>query len=40
MVVGGHYPISITWSLGIVAFLLAGSVLASLIFPAKTRQPD
>jgi tellurite resistance protein TerC len=37
MVIGKHYPIPIDWSLGVVAILLAGSVLGSLIFPAKTR---
>jgi len=35
MVIGSHYPIPIGWSLGVVAVLLAGSALASLILPAK-----
>ena len=37
MVIGSHYPIPIGWSLGVVAVLLAGSAMVSLIFPAKKR---
>ena len=35
MVIGGHYPIPIGWSLGVVAVLLAGSVAASLLLPSR-----
>jgi len=35
MVIGGHYPIPIGWSLGIVGSLLAGSVAASLLLPSR-----
>lgn len=38
MVIGGHYPIPIGWSLGIVGSLLAGSVAASLLLPSRPRK--
>ena len=38
MVIGGHYPIPIGWSLGVVGSLLAGSVVASLLSPSRARK--
>ncbi len=40
MVVADAYPISIGWSLGVVATLLSGSVLASLLTPSRARKRD
>ena len=37
MIIADYYPIPINWSLGVVGALLAGSVLASLIFSKKAR---
>jgi TerC family integral membrane protein len=38
MVITDFFPIPIGWSLGLVALLLAGSVVASLLIPAPARK--
>lgn len=35
MLIAGYYKIPIAWALGVVAFILAASMLASVLFPKK-----